>query len=156
VCKSGKKPFLTLLFSQYLYADLSRCHISMVIGSATTKSPRQHHLRLDSIETSRHSQLASVASAQAWLGRDITPWPSYLNSVITSMTRHQHRVTAKLPRQHHRQHELALTLHYSQHHLGSTITSMTRGLGAYFPDQQPDSEVHHRSDSGLEEYQSNQ
>jgi hypothetical protein len=32
--------FLTLLFSQYLYVDLTRCHVSMVIGSATTKSPR--------------------------------------------------------------------------------------------------------------------
>jgi hypothetical protein len=30
---------LTLLFSEYLYADLTRCHISMVVGSATTKSP---------------------------------------------------------------------------------------------------------------------
>jgi hypothetical protein len=34
---------LTLLFYRYLYADLTRCHVSMVIGSATAKSPQQRH-----------------------------------------------------------------------------------------------------------------
>jgi hypothetical protein len=29
--------FLTLLFSQYLYADLTRCHVSMVVSSAMAK-----------------------------------------------------------------------------------------------------------------------
>jgi hypothetical protein len=31
---------LTLLFSEYLLVDLTRCHVSMVVDSATTKLPQ--------------------------------------------------------------------------------------------------------------------
>jgi hypothetical protein len=126
--------FLTLLFSQYLYVDLTRCHISMVIDSAMTKSPWQHHRQHDSIETSRCSQVTSTALSPAWLDRDIVPRPSCLDNVIASMTQHRHRVKAKLPRQRHRQHDSTLTSYYDQCCLGSTIASTTQGLGAYFPD----------------------
>jgi hypothetical protein len=56
---------LNLLFSQYLYADLTRCHVSMVNGSATTKSSRQHHRQHDLVETMRRDQVASATSSPA-------------------------------------------------------------------------------------------
>jgi hypothetical protein len=72
---------------------------------------------------------------------------SCLDSAIASMTQHQRRAVAKLPRQHHRRHDSVATSRHDQHRLGSTVISMTWELGAYFPDQQSDSEVHHRSGS---------
>jgi hypothetical protein len=131
--------FLTLLFSQYLYADLTICRVSMVIGSATAKS--------------------LTASSPAWLDRDITSRPSCLDNIIVSMTQQRHHATTKLPRQHHRQHDSAETschglvastasspawlstdiaswpsclgsaiarMTWHRHRLGSTIASMTR------------------------------
>jgi hypothetical protein len=56
---------LTLLFSQYLYVDLTRCHVSMVVDSAMTKSPRQHHQEHDSTPTSHCGQVASAAPSPA-------------------------------------------------------------------------------------------
>jgi hypothetical protein len=63
------------------------------------------------------------------------------------MTQHRRHIVAKLPQQHHHQHDSAAISPHGQRRLDSTITSMTQGLGAYFPDQQFDLEVHHRSGS---------
>jgi hypothetical protein len=68
------------LFAQYLYADLTLCHISMVISSAMAKSPWQHHLQQrrhqhGSTTTLRHSQVDSASTSchdQHHLGSSVT------------------------------------------------------------------------------------
>jgi hypothetical protein len=68
--------FLTLLFSQYLYADPTRCHISMVVSSAMAMLPWQRHRQHDSAPTSHRGQV--------------------LSSTITSMTQQRYHPTANV------------------------------------------------------------
>jgi hypothetical protein len=84
-------------------------------------------------------------TSSAWLSNDIASRPT-------------------LPRQRHHQLDLAVTSHHGQvasmipcwhdstatsrrcqHWLSNAITSMTRGLGAYFLNHPSDSEVYYRS-----------
>jgi hypothetical protein len=83
---------LTLSFSQYLYANLTRCHVSMVVGSDIAQQPSH----ISSIITSmtQHVHRAMAKSPR---------------SAIANMTRHIHRVVATSLRQHHRQYDSALT-----------------------------------------------
>jgi hypothetical protein len=140
---------------------IAASRIGRVVASMTrhlhhtaAKSPRQRHLQHD-----------STVLSPALLGIYITPQPSCLGSIvasmtaqhchqhdstsiscldnaIASMTRQRHHAAAKSPRQHYHQHDSTVTSCHGQHHLDSTIVGMTRGLRAYFPNQQSDSEVH--------------
>jgi hypothetical protein len=56
---------VTLLFSQYLYVDLTRPHVSMVIGGAMAMSPQQRHREQESSETSHCGQVDSAAPSPA-------------------------------------------------------------------------------------------
>jgi hypothetical protein len=106
---------------------------------------RQHRCQHDSVSTLCHDQVAPAVTSSAWLSNDIASRPM-------------------LPRQHHHQHDLAATSHHGQvtsmiprrhdstatsrrcqHWLSNAVTSMTRGLGAYFLDHPSDSEVYYRS-----------
>jgi hypothetical protein len=98
MCISRKKIFTSFLlyyflFTQYLYADQTMCHVSMVISNATSNiastaplparlgrditpqpmSPWQRHRQQDSTATSRHDQrrLSNAISTMTWRG--ITP-----------------------------------------------------------------------------------
>jgi hypothetical protein len=56
---------LLYYFSQNLYADLTKCHVSEVVHSAMAKSPRRHHCQHDLESTSCRGQVASTAPLPA-------------------------------------------------------------------------------------------
>jgi hypothetical protein len=117
------------------------------------------------------ANIASTAPSPARLDSAITSMTrQQLMPRPTSPRQHHHQHDSgrnimprlMLPRQHHFQHDLVahhgqvalvvphqhdstVTLCHCQHWLGSVVTSMTQGLGAYFPNQQSCSEVHHQA-----------
>jgi hypothetical protein len=83
VCRSRKKFFIFfllyyLLFIQYLYADQTRCHVSMVADNVTTN-------------------VILTASSPAWLGTDITSRPT-----SPQQCHHQHDLAATSRHDQHR------------------------------------------------------
>jgi hypothetical protein len=56
---------LTLLFSQYLYADLTRCHISMVVTSIIASMTRHQHHQPPRCTT---TNVTSATPSPVWLG----------------------------------------------------------------------------------------
>jgi hypothetical protein len=142
VCRSGKKIFTFFLlyyffFVQYLYAYQTRCHISMVVGNATTivTSTVPSLARLGSAITSKTRQrhhvmtnVVSTAPSPARLGNDITPRPTsprQCHHLHDSAMISRHAIT-NMTRQRHCQQELVATSCHIRRRLDSTIASMTR------------------------------
>jgi hypothetical protein len=117
------------LFTQYLYADQTTCHISMIIDSDIAPRPmltRQRHSQHDSVATSRHDQrrLGSTIASMTWQRHhptanvaSVVPSPAILSSDIT--------LWPVLPWERHHQQDLIATSRHSQRLLGSAIASET-------------------------------
>jgi hypothetical protein len=75
VCRPGKNIFTffllyCFLFTQYLYADQTRCHVSMVVSTDIAPRPSLLSSTIDSMTWCLHHAMTNVASAalsRAWL-----------------------------------------------------------------------------------------
>jgi hypothetical protein len=87
-----------------------------------------------SASTSYHGQVISAASSSTWLGIDIAPQSSHLESAVVSITRYRHHVAAAPLG------GLARTSPISNSTQKITA-DQTKGLDKYHSNRQPDSDV---------------